>query len=140
MAPLGGSAAEKAGLLKDDILTHVDGVDIAGLEPDEIQKLILGDAGTKVTITVRRKNNSTSNIDVIRTPVKSNNVESRTFKLNQSKYGHISLKTFTNLKACHEIKTAILNMSKTERVSGLILDLRGNGGGDLAVAQCIAGL
>ena len=58
--PIEGTPAEQEGVLKDDIITHVDGKDISGLGLDEVVALIKGEEGTSVKITVFRESENKS--------------------------------------------------------------------------------
>jgi hypothetical protein len=53
--------------------------------------------------------------------------------------GYISLSTFTDGRACRKIKAAIRELTTAGAMS-LVFDLRGNGGGDIDVAICVANI
>jgi tetratricopeptide (TPR) repeat protein len=59
------SPASHAGLLKDDLILAVDGQEVAGLDAAGIAKLIRGEPGTHLTLTIERKHERT-NVDVER--------------------------------------------------------------------------
>lgn len=50
------SPAEKGGILPGDIIKEVNHEDVEGCTSDELKELVLGEAGSEVTITVRRVN------------------------------------------------------------------------------------
>jgi carboxyl-terminal processing protease len=55
IAPIEGSPAYKAGVLPKDVIVSIDGKPTKGMSTEEAVKLIRGEAGTKVTIQLRRK-------------------------------------------------------------------------------------
>lgn len=64
------SPAAMAGLQKDDVIVGVDGKPVAGLDSLEFSKLIRGEPGTRVGLTVERKNQTLS-MDVVRGGLRS---------------------------------------------------------------------
>ena len=52
---LSGSPAEKVGLKKDDVITHVDGELVSGLTPEQVIEKLRGPAHSKVDLTIVRK-------------------------------------------------------------------------------------
>jgi carboxyl-terminal processing protease len=52
---LNGSPAEKVGLKKDDLITHVDGESVSGLTPEQVIEKLRGPAHSKVDLTIVRK-------------------------------------------------------------------------------------
>jgi len=53
-----GLPAAQAGLLKGDILFAVDGKEVMDLSEKEVQKLLLGERGTQVKVTIKRPDRS----------------------------------------------------------------------------------
>lgn len=135
--PLVDSPAEKAGLLKDDILLKVDGSDILPeMSIDDIRVLIIGEVGTKVTLTVSREGEPeplsfTIERAVIETP-------SVTWRITEedAKIGYIKVTLFSN-RTNKELERAISELGKAG-ATHYILDLRGNGGGLLEAAVDVA--
>ena len=52
---LSGSPAEKVGIKKDDVITHVNGESVDGLTPERVIEKLRGPAHSKVDLTFRRK-------------------------------------------------------------------------------------
>jgi carboxyl-terminal processing protease len=52
---LSGSPAEKVGLKKDDLITHVNGESVSGLTPEQVIEKLRGPAHSKVDLTIVRK-------------------------------------------------------------------------------------
>ena len=82
--------AHKAGLLKGDLLTSVNGEAIAGLTVDEITEKIKGESGTEVTVTVKRDGESLD-IKVTRGPVINPTVD---FWIEDGNVGFITINSF----------------------------------------------
>ena len=50
-----GSPAEKVGVKKDDVITHVNGESVRGLTPEQVIEKLRGPAHSKVDLTILRK-------------------------------------------------------------------------------------
>jgi carboxyl-terminal processing protease len=152
-----GSASYRQGELKvDDVILKVgqgneDPVDIVGMRVDEAVKYIRGKKGTTVKLTVRKPDGSIKVIPIVRdvvileeTYAKSAVLEHKNLK---KRYGYIYLPSFyadfSNNRGgrnCYEdIKKEIAKL-RVENISGLILDLRNNGGGSLQDVVKMSGL
>jgi carboxyl-terminal processing protease len=133
-----GFGADKAGLKIGDIITHIEGKDISKLTDDESGNMIKGQPGTLVKLTViKGENNETVNVEVKRENIKNKDVPFYGLIPN-TQTGYIKLDGFTQT-ASTEVKEAFLNLKK-QNIEGLILDLRGNGGGLLREAVSIVNL
>ncbi len=127
IAPLEGSPAKKAGLLPGDKIMEVDGEATSNMTIDEAVKLIRGEKGTVVTLTIYRKSSDkTLEIDITRDEiyVKSVNTEMREdglFVLEINSFNEDTLELFNE---------AVYEITKKDP-EGIILDLRSNPGGFL---------
>jgi carboxyl-terminal processing protease len=120
-----GAPGEKAGLKKDDLIISIDDKDIKGISVDNAQKMMQGQAGTKVKLGIKRDNKSKPiYIEVIRDNVVINPVE---YEILEDEIGYISLYEFSQSSAA-EIK-GVLEVFDKEGISKVILDLRNNPGG-----------
>ena len=54
VAVIADGPAEKAGILPGDILTHADGVSLAGMTTTDVRNLVMGEQNTVVTMTLLR--------------------------------------------------------------------------------------
>lgn len=128
VAPLKGSPAEAAGLLPDDIITHVDGESIEEFDLSEAVDLIRGPKGTEVTLTVQRDDEpEPMEITITRDQISIPSVESEVKEYNNTKIGYISLNRFGD-STTEEVQTAVEKVLN-EDITGLIFDVRYNGGG-----------
>lgn len=126
-----GSPAEKAGLKIGDEILKIDGLDITGNTKYDLEKLLKGQTGTTVRLTVRRYGQTKSeDLTVSRDIVKTNNVTYHGMITDE--VGYIDLKDF-NGSAAAEVKSAF-NKMKASGMKQLVLDLRDNPGGLMQMA------
>ena len=141
IAPLEGTPAQKAGLRPGDKIIKIDDISTINIAIDEAVKLIRGQKGTEVSLTIYREDwGETKEIKIVRGVIK---IPSLAWELisssdeRQDDIAHIKLYQFSE-KAAYDFKTAAREIldSSAERI---ILDLRNNPGGYLTVAQDITG-
>lgn len=133
-----GFGADKAGLKIGDVITHIEGKDISKLTDDESGNMIKGQPGSVVKLTIiRGETKETAVVEVKRENIKNKDVPFFGLIPN-TKTGYIKLDGFTQT-ASTEVKDAFLSLQK-QNIEGLILDLRGNGGGLLREAVSIVNL
>ena len=128
--PYEGNPAEKAGLKAGDKILSIDGKTMVGLPSDEVSNALKGPKGTTIQIEVEREKEGKKKIAVTRDEIKLPDVP-YSGMLNET-VGYIKLNSFTNTAAA-DVKTAFLALKETG-MKGLVLDLRGNGGGLLIEA------
>ena len=127
---------------------EVEAVSIVGMRLDDAVSLIKGPKGTKVTLTVRRVDGTIENIEIIRDVVELEETyaKSSLIKEDNKMYGLINLpKFYFNMDDYKERNAAIdvekeIERLKKEKIDGLVIDLRNNGGGSLKTVVEIAGL
>lgn len=127
--PFEGGPAYKAGILPGDIIYKVEGKEVTGEDLTEVVAVMKGEKGTKVNITIVREGES----DYLEFELKRDEVEVQTieFELLQDKIGYISISEFDEVTAKQFRKA--LNQLEKQGMEGLVIDLRGNGGGRLDV-------
>ena len=136
-------------ILKVRSKPNEDAVNVVGMLSDEAVRLIRGEKGTKVTLTVEKKDKTTKEVTMIREEVAIEDTFARSIILNSAngkKYGLINLPSFNadfedakGRNASDDIKNELIKL-KTQNVEGIILDLRSNGGGSLTEVGDIMGL
>jgi carboxyl-terminal processing protease len=122
------SPAKKAGIKKEDVITEVEGKSIAGKPSDVATAKIKGKAGTKVNLTVLTP--STKNereLDVPRAKIAIPAADGRMEKVGGKKIAYVQLFGFSQ-GAHGELRAEIDKLLK-QGAEGVVLDLRGNGGG-----------
>ncbi len=129
------SPASKSTLKPGDQIVAVDHVDIKGKTIDQVRPLIVGKAGTPVTLTVVRPTVSpTDTFDVTLTRAEFTVPTVASYIIPTLNIAHIQLLQFSQ-DADKQLKAAIKD-AQDQHVAGIILDLRDNPGGylDQAVA------
>jgi carboxyl-terminal processing protease len=130
-----GFGADKAGIKIGDAIVKIGDKWVKDLTDDESAMLIKGQPGSTVTLTLKRgKSGLEETLDVKRESVKNKDVPFYGV-VPDSKTGYILLEGFTQT-AASEVREAFLDLKKQD-INGLILDLRGNGGGLLREAVSI---
>ena len=129
--------SQKAGILAGDRIIKVNDTLIAGqkISQTEVMKRLRGPRGTKVDLTLKRKDISEPVVvTVTRDAIPLNSVEAA--MMMTDKVGFIRLSQFART-SFREVKSAVDTLRK-QGMTALILDLRGNSGGFLDQAILIA--
>ncbi len=136
-------------ILKVRSKPNEDAVNVVGMLSDEAVRLIRGEKGTKVTLTVEKKDKTIKEVTMIREEVAIEDTFARSIIVNGAdgkKYGFINLPSFnadfedpSGRNASDDIKNELVKL-KAQNVQGIILDLRNNGGGSLTEVGDILGL
>lgn len=132
-----GSPAEKAGLKAGDLMVRIDTTSIRGWRSDSVTTLLLGAAGTPVRVTYERVGVPDSTTVTLERAVISVAAVPFTMMLD-STVGYIPITRFNDVAAA-DVAEAVLHL-ESEGAKRYILDLRGNGGGELFQALRMAGL
>lgn len=125
------SPADKAGLRQGDIIVSADGVDIRGMAVEISKSYIIGVKGTSVKIGIIRDGASMT-FDIVRDTVTT---EPGFYQVLDGNIGYIQLSGFDD----HSDEFMLAALTALEDTKNIILDLRYNPGGSLAVLQSIAG-
>lgn len=125
---IAGSPAEEANLRADDLIYEVDGTSTYGLNLTEAVALIKGPEGTTVEITLIREGESDYlTLTLTRRKVESPTVE---FSMLEDGMAYIQVTEFDDVTV--DQFADALAMARGSNAGGIILDLRGNPGGNLA--------
>jgi carboxyl-terminal processing protease len=132
--PMPGSPAEKAGLKPGDQVIAVDGEDMTGVDGESVLQRVLGPEGTTVRLTIQREDTPEPiEVTIERAKIVVPTLESRILENN---IGYVRLYTF-GTDTGRDLQNALGDLMD-QNPSGLILDLRGNGGGYLNTAIEVA--
>lgn len=130
--PYPKTPASRAGIKSNDVITAVDNKSIKGKDILDVVKLIRGEEGTKVRLTIRRAGRPKPfDIIVTRAVVPYPMVKFRMAD-ERDKIGYLRLYQF-NEKSDEQFDSALSELEK-KNMRGLVLDLRGNPGGLLHIA------
>jgi len=127
-----GSPAEEAGIEVGDTIVTVDGRSIAGLDSNAATDLIKGPEGSEVTVGVRGPGGKTRQVRLTRAQISLPVVSSKLETVHGRKLGYARLATFSEGSSL-ALRRAVSKL-QGQGAQGLVLDLRGNGGGLLEEA------
>ena len=128
IAPIENTPADRVGLKPLDEIVKVDDKIVIGMTSDEVVKLLRGPAGKPVKIGVRRKSvEKMLEFKIVREIIKIKTVR---LEMLGGRIAYIKINQF-NLKTDTELE-AIMNIAKSKKATGILLDLRNNPGGLLS--------
>lgn len=149
----GGPAWKIGGVNGGDIILKVaqgdnPPVDVLGYESTDVIKLIRGDKGTTVKLTLKKTDGSVKTVAIVREELKLDETFAKSTVIikDGKKIGYIYLpKFYTNYDgndgaSCSKDVAAEIAKLKAENIEGLIMDLRDNGGGSLYEVVQMVGL
>ncbi len=143
VTPMAGTPAYKAGIRMNDYILAVDGKETADMELERIIDRIVGEKGTTVVLTIRRKGVAKPfDVDVERDTIMIDTIKGWelgeggdwSYVLDEeNKIGYIRLTRFTE-ETLTDLQRALMEI-KAQGVESLVLDLRFNPGGLLGQAH-----
>jgi carboxyl-terminal processing protease len=151
---LAGSPALKSGeiAIGDAIIKVAQGaaepVDLTGYTVQDAVKLIRGKKGTEVRLTIKKTDGSVKTVTLIRDEIIQDETFARSAVINtpKGKLGFIYLPEFyadfdnpKGARCSEDVKKEIIKL-KEQKVDGIIMDLRNNGGGSLYDVVQMVGL
>lgn len=121
------SPAAKAGLKDNDILTKVGDIEVTDMDLSEVVTYIKGEKGTDVDLTVLRGEDA----EEITVTATRDTVEAQTVKYEmlEGQTGYLSVSEFDSVTYAQYEEA--LNELTAQGMTGLIVDLRNNPGGNL---------
>ncbi len=130
ISPMPGSPAEKAGLKSGDQVIAINGEDMTGIDGELVRQRILGPKGTKLTMTIHREGEAKPLVvEIVRASIV---VPSVIGEMKDNNIAYVRLMTF-GTDTTDDLKTTLTKLM-AQNPSGLVLDLRNNGGGYLDTA------
>jgi len=135
VAPIDESSAAKAGVMVNDVITHIDGVPLQGLTIDQAFEKMRGPVNSRVQLTIVRDGYKPVELTVLRETIRVRSVRMRQ---EGEGIGYIRIALF-NEQTAHLLREAIRDLSSlipADKLNGYVLDLRNNPGGlpDAAVS------
>ena len=136
VAPIDDTPAAKAGILANDIITHLDDDAVQGLTLNQAVEKMRGAPNTKIRLKVMRKGKDTPlEITLVRDIIRVRAVRSR---LEGDDVAYIRLTQF-NEQTTENLKRAINEMAvHGDKLKGYVIDMRNNPGGLLEEAISVS--
>ncbi len=137
--PYEGFPAQEAGLKAGDRILEINGLDAKSKNSPEISELLKGQPGTTLQMRIGREGvQDPIDFELVRKRIRIDNIPYHT--VYEGGIGYMRLTGFTQ-KAATEVKKVMEAMhQENDSLNGLIIDLRGNGGGLLNEAVDITNL
>lgn len=130
ISPIDDTPAQRAGVKAGDLIIRLDEQPVKGMGLAEAVKLMRGDPGTSITLTIMREQvEKPLKIAIKRDIINVASVKSRTLEPG---FGYVRISNF-QARTADDMKKAVTAI-KTEakgKLNGLVLDLRNNPGGVL---------
>jgi carboxyl-terminal processing protease len=134
-----GSPAKGAGIRKGDLITTVNGRSIAGVSSDVATGRIKGRAGTRVRLKVLTPaTNGARGLTVTRRRIEVPVARGRVVERGGKKLGVVQLLSFSS--GAHGLVRRQVEKVERKGAKGIVLDLRGNGGGLLTEAVLVSSI
>lgn len=133
VSPIDDTPAQKAGVKAGDLIVRLDDKPVKGMTLAEAVKLMRGEPGSKIVLTVIREGEEAPlKFDITRDIIKVKSVKSRLLEKN---YGYIRISSFQSGTG-ESLLDAVAEMKKENEapLKGIVLDLRNNPGGVLNAA------
>ncbi len=136
--PYKNAPADKAGLKAGDKIVEIDGKSAKNKSIDDVSTALKGQAGTNVKLLIERDSTQKPfEKELTREEIKVDNVPY--YGMVSDNVGYINLSEFKQ-NAAKEVRDAFEKLNANKSLKGIILDLRGNGGGLLNEAVNIVNI
>lgn len=120
-----GAPCKEAGLQAGDYIVSVDGVEVTGMDLNEVVNLIKGEEGTSVNLTIYRDGEEDYRyVTIVRQAVEQPTVAS---EMLEQQIGYIQVSGFEGVTA-EQFEQAYEDL-EAQGMERVIVDLRNNGGG-----------
>jgi carboxyl-terminal processing protease len=138
VAPIDETPAAKAGVMANDIITHLDDDAVQGLTLNQAVEKMRGPVNTKIRLKIMRKGQDKPvEISIVRDVIRVRAVRSR---MEGDDVGYIRITQF-NEQTNENLKKAITELSNQaggDKLKGYVVDLRNNPGGLLDQAISVS--
>ncbi len=132
-SPMEGTPAFRKGLRAGDLIIQIEGKSTKGMTTSDASKLMRGPEGTPVNLTIQREGlTEPIDFEITRANITLKSVN-YSGVVPGTNVGYVRLSRFAE-ETSHELREAISALNE-QNVSGLIFDLRSNGGGLLDQAK-----
>jgi carboxyl-terminal processing protease len=137
IAPIDDTPAQRAGIKAGDIIVRLDDTPVKGMTLNEAVKIMRGEPGTDILLTVVREGEEGPlKITITRDIIRIKSVRGRTLEPG---YGYIRISQFqSGTGTSMRKKLSELKKENGGELKGLVLDLRNNPGGVLNASVSVA--
>lgn len=136
--PYENSPAQKSGLKAGDKILKINDKSASGKSVEDVSAILKGQPGTSFKLVIERAGEPKPlTFDIVREKITIDPVPY--YGMLDGGFGYIKLNSFTQT-ASADVKKALLDLKAKNALSGLIFDLRDNGGGLLNEAVNIVNL
>ncbi|WP_329904881.1 S41 family peptidase [Porphyromonas pogonae] len=125
--PFEGMAADKAGLKAGDVILEIDGKDFRKTTTVKVSEALKGVPGTTIKILVRRPFEKKDRLFEFKRRIVVVNPITY-YGVLPGNNGYINFNSFTS-ESADAFKKAFNDLKTNHKIKGLVIDLRGNGGG-----------
>ena len=136
VAPIDDTPADRAGVLSNDLITHIDGEQVQGMTLNEAVDKMRGRVNTKIRLTIVRPGRQDPfDVEIMRDVIRINSVKSN----SEGDIGYIRISSF-NEQTQTGLEKAIARLKEElgDNLKGYIIDLRNNPGGLLDQAISVS--
>jgi len=137
IAPIDDTPAQRAGIQSGDLIIRLDETPVKGMTLNEAVKIMRGDPGSDIVLTVVREGlDQPIKITITRDIIKVKSVKAR---MLEPGYGYLRISQFQS-KSANNMVDEINKLKKAHdgKLEGLVLDLRNNPGGVLNGAVAVS--
>ncbi|MDX1716263.1 MAG: S41 family peptidase [Anderseniella sp.] len=137
VAPIDETPAQKAGILANDLITHIDGKEVRGMNLNEAVDKMRGKVKTPIVLTIVRKGmDAPFDVTIIRDIIKIRAVR---YNVESDDIGYIRISSF-NDQTQDNLEKAIAKLKEElgDKLKGYVIDLRNNPGGLLNQAISVS--
>ncbi len=137
VAPIDDTPAERAGVKAGDTIIRLDDTPVKGMALNDAVKVMRGEPGTDITLTIIREGEDQPlKITIERDVIKVKSVKFRTL---EEGFGYIRVTQFQSHTG-ENLREAVseLKRENDDALKGMVLDLRNNPGGVLGAAVAVS--
>ncbi|MDA0805763.1 MAG: S41 family peptidase [Proteobacteria bacterium] len=134
VAPIDGSPADRAGVLAGDLIIEIDNKPIREMQPEDAARMMRGEPGSQVSITIAREGEEPFDISLTREIIEISSVRSR---MLEPGYAYLRISQFRGNTGEEFAKELQELLNEEDELKGLVLDLRNNPGGVLQASVSV---
>ena len=136
VSPIDDTPASKAGILANDLIVKLDGVQVQGMTLNEAVDKMRGKIGSPITITILRDKQDPFDVKIVRDRIRVQSVKSN---VEADDIGYIRISSFTEqTQEGLEKAMAEFDAKLGGKAKGFIIDLRNDPGGLLDMAISVS--